>query len=131
MSHVDGNGIDFLCGKVTDIRRSRSGGLIVYTLFDQVTIAPGQDEAIWKIEVGRRRMIVLREGIILGLYGRPRIRLLQMILRGTPITQEIIECSFPMYPKSERSLPSRNRKPQDVGINDQGSVPKVPSSWVA
>lgn len=99
MSHV--NGIDFLCGKVVEILEGdRNGSMRVFTRYDEVWIAPGQEEAKNRIVVGRRRMIVLKNGRILGIFGRPRIRLLQMINRGARITEEVIECSFPMYPKS-------------------------------
>lgn len=97
MSHV--NGIDFLCGKVIKVRKCPDGSMKVTTRNDEVTIVAGQDEVKTKVVEGRRRMIVLRNGVILGIFGRPRIRLLNMILRGAPITEEVIECSLPMWPK--------------------------------
>lgn len=103
MSHYP-NGIDLLCGKVVRVRYLPSGAAMVFTRFDEVVVDAGQEEAIRMISEGRRRMIVLRNGFVLGIFGRPRIRLLQMIQRGALITSEVIECSFPMYPKHAQHL---------------------------
>ena len=98
------NGVDFLCGKIVKIRELPGGGLMVFTRDDSVLVGPGQEVVVKKITIGRRRMIILRDGIILGLFGRPRIRLLGMVLRGALITEEVIECYLPMYPKPERTF---------------------------
>ena len=112
MSHV--NGIDFLCGKVVEVWKRPDGSMKVSTRNDEVTVVVGQDEVKAKITEGRRRMIVLHNGVIIGVFGRPRIRLLQMILRGAPITEEVIECSLPMWPKvvKDKKVVDRKTKPK-------------------
>ena len=95
----NGKGIDFLCGKIVEVRLRVSGSVAVFTRDDMVMVAPGQRKAISKIIKGRRRMLILHDGVVIGIFGRPRIRLHNMILRGAPITEEVIECSGPMYPK--------------------------------
>jgi hypothetical protein len=96
------NGIDFLCGKIRGVRQQPNGGTLVWTVNDEVIVAQNQPEAVKRIVVGKRRMVVLRDGVVLGIFCRPRIRLLDRIRLGEMITQEVIECSFPMYPKSEK-----------------------------
>lgn len=104
------NGIDFLCGKVAKVQRLPNGWTRIYSRFDDVSIAPGQEDCLNKITEGHRRMIVLRNGVVLGVFGRPRIRLLQMIQRGASITEEVIECSLPMWPKPQRFKERTERK---------------------
>lgn len=99
------NSIDFLCGKVVKMIELPSGGLMVFTRDDSVFVGPNQKAVVKRISVGKRRMIILRDGVVLGLFGRPRIRLLGMVLRGALITQEVIECYLPMYPTPERTFP--------------------------
>lgn len=98
------NGVDLLCGKIVKIQELPGGSLMVFTRNDSVLVGPGQETVVKRISVGLRRMIILRDGAVLGLFGRPRIRLHGMVVRGALITKEVIECYLPMYPKPERTF---------------------------
>ena len=93
--------ITFLCG-VIDPRDSLyresniKKGIIYLRRYGKITVQPS-DPGLRYVISGRCRMIVVREGAIWTIYGRPRIKLLRMLERGIYITEEILEMYSPMY----------------------------------
>lgn len=60
------------------------------------------DPGLAKIKAGTRRMIIVKDGRIIAVFGRPRIKLLRMLEQNIEVTQDFIDCFGPMYPKPEK-----------------------------
>ncbi len=105
---TENNEVTFLCGKVMPGSTGLlSLGIIqlknrdVKGLAVQVQVKPN-DPGLAYIAPNNTRMVIARNGLIVAVFGRPRIKLLRMLERGANITQDLIDCFSPMYPKPEK-----------------------------
>lgn len=98
----------FLCGTVAPGSQALlSIGIIRLKNHDMngeaVEIKVSQnDPGLAKISPGKKRMVIAKEGKIIAVFGRPRIKLLRMLERGADLNQDLIDCFSPMYPKPEK-----------------------------
>ena len=91
--------ISFLCGLIPRGSGNLLGQGHILLKSGQGIKVISTDPGLRYVKPGRRRMVVAKDGEILAVYGRPRIRLLRTLERGGVITAEVLECSHPMYLK--------------------------------
>lgn len=98
----------FLCGRVMpDSLNLLSRGVIRLNNYDVngevIQIRVQLDDAgLAYIVPNKTRMVIVRNDLIIAVFGRPRIKLLRMLEHGVNITQDLIDCFSPMYPKPEQ-----------------------------
>lgn len=104
-----------LCGVIEPAPNPRlSLGLIELKRGGSLRVSP-DDPGLAKIQAGKRRMIIVKDGKIIAVFGRPRIKLLRMLEQGAAVTQDFIDCFSPMYPKPEqifRTTYKRRKTPE-------------------
>lgn len=105
---TENNEVTFLCGRVMpDSLNLLSRGVIRLNNYDVngevIQIRVQLDDAgLAYIVPNKTRMVIARNDLIIAVFGRPRIKLLRMLERGANITQDLIDCFSPMYPKPEQ-----------------------------
>ena len=104
----DNQGIRFLCGKISRREDCLPRGEIRLRNGESLRVDQS-DKGLHVIVPGKRRMVIVKDGEIIAVFGRPRIKLLRMLERGATITQDLIDCYSPMYPKPETYLASLAR----------------------
>jgi hypothetical protein len=96
--------VSFLCGKIErDPRYNLVRGIIMFTYGEHLRVLP-DDPGLSYIKAGKRRMVVVKDETIVAVFGKPRIKLLGMLERGAKVTQDLLDCYQPMYPKPEKSF---------------------------
>lgn len=91
-----------LCGVIEPSPNPRlSLGLIELKRGGSLRVSP-DDPGLAKIQAGKMRMIIVKDGRIIAVFGRPRVKLLRMLEQGVAVTQDFIDCFSPMYPKPEK-----------------------------
>ncbi len=101
--------VTFLCGVVNKNPGLLSLGIIRLQIefgsreVHEIEVSQN-DPGLKSVIAGRRRMVIARNGKIIAVFGRPRIRLLSMIADGVAVTDEVIESFGPMYPKPDKVL---------------------------
>lgn len=105
---TENNEVTFLCGRVMpDSLNLLSRGVIRLNNCDvngeviQIWVQL-DDAGLAYIVPNKTRMVIARNDLIIAVFGRPRIKLLRMLEHGVNITQDLIDCFSPMYPKPEQ-----------------------------
>jgi hypothetical protein len=96
------NGFAFICGRIrSDSGDSLRAGIIRLRNGQRLEV-DSHDPGLAYLKAGRIRMVVARGGKIIAVFGRPRIKLLLMLGNGVSVTQDLIDCYSPMYPRPEK-----------------------------
>ncbi len=90
------NNITFLCGVTENWPDRLANGMIALRNGEMLKVSPN-DPGLSHVLSGRRRMIIVKGGVIWAVYSRPRIKLLRKLERGDFVTAEVLELYSPRY----------------------------------
>lgn len=104
MEHMnDSNTLLVFCGKI--LYQHPAGGGVNIVLDNtnvKIHISSEKDQGLAFLPEGKKRHFVVKDGKILAVYTRPRIKLLKAVGAGREITGSFLKSLRPTYPKFSR-----------------------------